>query len=202
MRTATRCTLTQSSLFLCRLHGAGFLVLSRLSSTLSRRFERLRSVWFHPRIPFSLKKSRMRPLNPYLRAHLTLMLREAYKPKDLVVAPDSVYMSPLPYSCFPLYRYYWSFGPSCSLFTLRSPYIQSSCLNVNPLVRFPCLHQLDLWPACYKIPYSASFLTSTRVTKASPGGCKDPVPVKVPRIVASRFSLVQSSWVLTGLSDS
>lgn len=33
------------------------------------------------------------PLSPYLKGHLISLLRRAYKPKDLVVPPDSIYKS-------------------------------------------------------------------------------------------------------------
>ena len=46
-------------------------------------------------------------------------------------------------------------------------------------------------PAIKSFPYSASFLTSKRVTKASPGGCKDPVPVKQDRRLAFQFGAVK-----------
>lgn len=76
---------------LCRLHGAGYKTLGRLNHTLSNRFQRLKAVWTKPKVPFELWLGRLSPLNPYLRGHLIRMLRQAYKPKDLIVPPESVY---------------------------------------------------------------------------------------------------------------
>lgn len=47
----------------------------------------------NPGKPFELWLGRGLPLDPYLRGYLIDMLRNAYKPKDLVIPPESLYPS-------------------------------------------------------------------------------------------------------------
>ena len=79
---------------LARLGGAGYRVRSRLLSTDSRKWARLRAAFrvthLGHRLPTELWIGRGSPLNPYLRAGLIVYLLRELKPKQIQLFPDEL----------------------------------------------------------------------------------------------------------------
>ena len=106
MRTLTMC---RSTLGLCqlsrkysitnmavlqRLAGAGYRVRSRLMSTQSRRWERLKAAackpWGSQRLPLEWWIGRGFPLNPYLKGRMVAYLFKELKPREIRLFPEQM----------------------------------------------------------------------------------------------------------------
>jgi len=77
-----------------RLGGAGFRVRSRLYSTQSKRWERLKAAAQKPNrshpLPLEYWIGRGKPLNPYLKGKIVDFLRKELKPKEIRLFPEEM----------------------------------------------------------------------------------------------------------------
>ncbi|CAN4117908.1 unnamed protein product [Withania somnifera] len=89
---ATKYAISQS--ILQRLGGAGFRVRSRLFSTQSKRWERLKAAASKPHrshlLPLEFWIGRGKPLNPYLKGKIIDYLRKELKPKEIGLFPEEL----------------------------------------------------------------------------------------------------------------
>ena len=77
-----------------RLGGAGFRVRSRLMTTQSKKWERLKIVASKPfgphALPLEMWLGRGNPLNPYIKGKMVHLLRKELKPKELQIFPSDL----------------------------------------------------------------------------------------------------------------
>lgn len=78
-----------------RLGGAGYRVRSRLMSTQSKRWERLKAASIKPsgkgkQLPLDLWIGRGYPLNPYFKGKIVAFLRFELKPKEIRLPPEGL----------------------------------------------------------------------------------------------------------------
>lgn len=77
-----------------RLGGAGYRVRSRLLSTQSRKWERLKVAHAKPfgskQLPLEFWLGRGKPLNPYLKGRMVAFLRRELKPKEIQIFPQDL----------------------------------------------------------------------------------------------------------------
>jgi len=79
---------------LLRLAGAGYRVRSRMLSSQTRRWERLKVVASKPyglkSLPLEMWLGRGKPLNPYLRGKMVTFLRRELRPKEIRIFPSDL----------------------------------------------------------------------------------------------------------------
>lgn len=80
---------------LFRLAGAGYRVRSRMMTTLSRKWERLKSIrgkltHQEGQLPLDFWIGRGLPLNPYLKGKIIDFLRKEFKPKEIRIPPEGL----------------------------------------------------------------------------------------------------------------
>lgn len=78
-----------------RVHGFGFKTISRPLSRTSKRVLRFLAVYNKGRLPTDLWIGRGKPLNPYLHGQILELLRRWMRPRELIVPPEEIFLSPV-----------------------------------------------------------------------------------------------------------
>lgn len=81
---------------MCRVGGMGYRGLSTLSHRRSKRYARLWSMFTKSMFSNSLELwlGHGRPLNPYWKGIMVDYLRTQIFPRDIKIAPESIFLSP------------------------------------------------------------------------------------------------------------